>query len=203
MALDLIEPVVARGSLDELKAVYVPGLARTWRPSSSWQSDTLLHVALGRHDKEGRIGISNFLLDDGADATYIRRRNGSTHTLGLLIDRADLAASAQDVALFRRLLDAGADINAVDKKYGTPVQWLGEKLMNVDESLGVPFYDVIFARVDLDLFKIGAGKKSSYRTAELDRDYFAKLNEGQFSILWTRVQQYVREHGLVVPEVAG
>jgi len=191
MALDLIEPVVARGTLEELRAVYEPGLVRTWR--ASW-GDTLLTTALGRHDKEGRIGISNFLLDDDADATYVDRRTGSS-TLTLLISRADLAAPAEDVALFRRLLDAGADINAVNKKYGTPVQRLSETLLNKDESLGVPFYDVIFAREDLDLFKIGAFKKSSYRSIELNKDYFP--------ILWTRVQQYVREHGLVVPEVAG
>ncbi len=50
------------------------------------------------------------------------------------------------------MLDAGADVNEVIKKFGTPLETIAATFTFSDVDLE-PFYDVLLARPDLDLLQ--------------------------------------------------
>ena len=102
----------------------------------------------------------------------------------------NLTVTEADWALLRRLLDLGADVNAVDRRDGTI---LHETYRMTEENRSAA-YDIIFARDNLDLFnsRTGAGH-SVYGQASQGR-------EVMFKSLWGYVERYVRDRSLVVPE---
>ena len=55
-----------------------------------------------------------------------------------------------EAVLLERLLDAGADVNAVMPGFGTALETAAAKLTFSDRDL-TPFYDVFLARSDIDL----------------------------------------------------
>jgi hypothetical protein len=132
-----------RGSLDEFLTVY--------RASDAARSDLGLDLLFDAvHNKEigARIGIVSRLLDDGADATAIRKNVGILqHFLSYGVH--DFAA---EVPLLQRLLDEGADVNRVAPKNGTPLEALAAQFRFSDEQLA-PFYEVLLAHPDLDPLK--------------------------------------------------
>lgn len=181
------ERAIRAGNLDDLRRLYQPQWGQTW---VNRRGETLLTQALILNDKSARNELSNFLLDQGADACFVNPRgSGTPH---FLLDRTDLRDPGDDPALLKRLLDSGADLNGVDARLGTPTQLLKRRIMNVDESLAVPYFDVIFARPDLDLFKIGAFKKSTYQTIEQYQE--------SYPLFWERILEYLADHKITVPE---
>lgn len=128
----------------EFLADYEPSLA-TWADEDG---STLLMRALRNGDPASRVAIATRLLDDGADAgAATESQVNALHVL--------LSATAHDfiaeAALLARLLDEGADINADSgSRWGTPLQTLCRTLKFSDETLA-PFYDVLFARPELDV----------------------------------------------------
>lgn len=95
--------------------------------------DSLLTMALGNGHLEGRVAIANRLLDDGADVTI-------WHPLHALVgqNRHDFAA---EPPLLQRLLDLGADVNAVVPNFGAPLETAAVNFQFSDRDL-TPFYDV-------------------------------------------------------------
>lgn len=167
------------GTLESFLTQYQPG-------DVEWVSitgSTPLLEALKNSDRQNRSDIANFLLDEGADAT-IQMPSGY-NALHVLLGRADYRNPETDLNLLVRLLDSGADINAVDKKSGTPLQCLDELTLNIGEELVVPFYDVFFSRDDLDLFKKGSFGKSTYDMVREDQEFRP--------LRFERVEEYLRE----------
>jgi hypothetical protein len=109
---------------------------------------TLLMRALRNGDPVSRVAIATRLLDDGADAgTATREHVNALHVL-LSTMKHDFIAEAP---LLARLLDEGADINADSGgRWGTPLQTLSRTFKFSDEDLA-PFYDILFARPELDV----------------------------------------------------
>src|SRR5690349_2352237 len=108
-----------QGTAEEFRAAYQPGTANEALDPAG---RTLLHVALGNNDPASRVAIAEALLDDGADATTLSGAERYTvlHILfGRLTHDFELEAP-----LLKRLLDAGADVNAVAADVGTPLQTL-------------------------------------------------------------------------------
>ncbi|MBT2486172.1 MULTISPECIES: hypothetical protein [unclassified Microbacterium] len=134
----------ATNSEAEFLAAYEPSLA-TW---AGEDGTTLLMRALRNDDPASRVAIATRLLDDGADA-------GAATESGANALHVLLSATAHDFTaetpLLARLLDEGADINADSgSRWGTPLQTLSRTFKFSDEKLA-PFYDVLFARPDLDV----------------------------------------------------
>ncbi|MFD8977797.1 hypothetical protein [Streptomyces sp. NPDC059593] len=154
--------------------------------NSEVKGRSILMGALTNVDPRARSAIATRLLDDGADATTT---HGGVNALHALLGNARLAPELE-APLLRRLLDDGADVNAVAKRYGTPLQLLMSQFAYTDEALA-PFYDVLFARDDLDLLMIGAFGKSAYAMAVK-----SKRRQG----LRARMEQYVTLHGIEIPE---
>jgi len=63
--------------------------------------------------------------------------------------------------LLERMLDLGADVNEVIPKFGAPLETLAEVFKFDDETLA-SFYDVLFARPELDLHQEGNFSKSVF-----------------------------------------
>ncbi|MDN3445532.1 hypothetical protein [Microbacterium sp. APC 3901] len=123
---------------------YEPSLA-TWADDDGL---TLLMRALRNGDPASRVAIATRLLDDGADAGASTESHVNVLHLLLSATAHDFTAEAP---LLARLIDEGADINADSgSRWGTPLQTLSRTLKFSDETLA-PFYDVLFARPDLDV----------------------------------------------------
>lgn len=131
--------VLSHGTIDELDAVYEPAWV-----GFDFQGETLLCLALTNKDTTQRVALANRLLDDGADA----REGRPLHVL-LGRNQHDFDAEAP---LLKRLLDAGADVNEVMAKFGTPLETIAAKFKFSDVDLA-PFYDVLLAHPDLDLLQ--------------------------------------------------
>lgn len=184
------------GDLSEFKSFYERGMAESWRASNG---DTLLTIALGN---KNRIQICNFLLDEGADASVTLPPEG-TNCLHILLGRVPdknirmpgvPEKNAADLALLHRLLDGGAEINAVDTEVGTPIQYFTEGTMKLpSEEVATPFYDLLFSREDLDLMKIGAFGRSTYWSI-----WSASFRS---TVMLECAQRCLRERGLPVPDL--
>ena len=171
---------LTRGTLADLEKVYEPAWV-----GYQFEHDTLLTLALANDDPPSRIAIANRLLDDGADVR-------SAHSLGPL--HRFLARNSHDFTaeapLLKRLLDAGADVNAVDAKVGTPLETLAAKFTFSDADLE-PFYDVLLARPDLDLLQPGLSGRPVLVNL---RKWSAKRGE-----LVIRAEQTLTDRGIPVP----
>ncbi|WTW99862.1 hypothetical protein OG216_43820 [Streptomycetaceae bacterium NBC_01309] len=165
------------GSLDEFLDAYDSSQA-----NAEVRGRSILMGALTNVDPSARRAIATRLLADGADATTT---SGDVNALHALLGSARLDPELE-APLLRRLLDGGADVNAVADTYGTPLQLLMSQFAYTDEVLA-PLYDVLFARGDLDLLMIGAFRKSAYAMA-------VKSNRRQ--ALRLRMEQYLDVHGI-------
>lgn len=111
--------------------------------------------------------------------------NGRSALMGAL---TNVDPSARG-AIATRLLDGGADVNAVAKGHGTPLQLPMSQFAYTDEALA-PFYDVLFARGDLDLLMTGAFGRSAYGMAVK-----SKRRPG----LRARMERYLDMRGIETP----
>ena len=171
-----------RDSLDEFLERYDPSLA-----NAEVNGRSVLMGALTNVDPAARSAIAMRLLDDGADATAT---DGGVGLLHALLGNARLGPELEAPVL-RTLLDGGADVNAVAKGEGTPLQVLMSQFKYTDAALA-PFYDVLFSRDELDLLKVGAFEKSAYAMA-------AKSKRRQ--VLRERMERFLVDHGIEIPEV--
>ncbi|WP_426245469.1 hypothetical protein [Nocardioides sp. LHG3406-4] len=169
----------ARGSYDEFEAVYDPSEAK-----KDFSGASLLGLALGNGDPAARVAIANRLLDDGAD---VMAHGDELHVL--------LGATAHDFeaepALLRRMLDAGADVNRVVPRFGTPLETLADVFKFSDATLA-PFYDVLFDRPDLDLLQQGNFDKSVYANIQ-------QISAKRADLL-ARADAYLTARGIPIPE---
>jgi hypothetical protein len=134
-------------------AAYEPGDAGTVEPGSGW---TLLHTVLDNPDVDARLQVAHRLLDDGADPA-VATPAGLTPAHILLRGHGE-RDFVREAALLRRLFDAGADVNAVATKVGTPLNCLA-KMSNYEEASRAPLYDVLLTHPELDpLTRIGRTK---------------------------------------------
>jgi ankyrin repeat protein len=163
---------VVNRSYDEFMSVYNSS-------DASSIADRLLLRALGNHDSPARIAIASQLLDDGADPaaedtdlTTVHMLLGSIH---------DFEAEAP---LLKRLLDGGADINKVIRKFGTPLESLAAQFKFTDETLA-PLYDVLFASDDLDLLQTSLHGRSVYANIQ--------KWEQRRAALVARMDEYLRD----------
>ncbi|CAH0145715.1 hypothetical protein SRABI98_00658 [Microbacterium sp. Bi98] len=141
---------------------------------------TLLHRALGNRHLDARLAISSRLLDDGADAGAVVAPEGYS-TLHILFSQTSHDFVAE-VPLVERLLEGGADVNANAARWGTPLQTLAVALKYSDEELA-PFYEVLFARDDLDLLAPGRDGLSTLETSRRLDDHRTDLS--------SRMEQYL------------
>ncbi len=169
------------GGSAEFLAEYDPSQAVGW---VSGTGQTLLHLAVGNPDPEARVAIATRLLDDGADATALLAPQGYT-ALHILFGAAEHDVVAE-APLVERLLDAGLDVNAVAARSGTALQTLASQLKFSDETLA-PFYDVLFARPDLDLLVPGKMGRSSLESAR-------RLVEKRGALV-ARMEEYLSRRG--------
>jgi hypothetical protein len=174
--------VTSSKGLEEFLAQYEPDQATSW---VSITGQTLLHLALGNGDPGARVAIANRLLDDGADPTVTIAPEHYTTVHVLLGQNAHDAPA--EAPLLERLLDAGVDVNAVaGRGRGTALQTLTATGKYSDADLA-PFYDVLFARPDLDLLRPGAAGLSTLEHARRGGPTRTSLVE--------RIEQYLRDHG--------
>jgi len=163
-------------SVEEFFAEYDPEVTPFFRSPSTRQ--TVLFGALANRDPAVRVVIANRLLDDGADPSVVTM-TGVTLLHVLLTHREfDVAG---DAALLQRLLDGGADVNRADRREGAPLAMVYRMPLGDEEM--VPFYEVMFARDDLDLDKPAAKRVTVRETILGDGGYVRP-----------RMQEYVRAY---------
>lgn len=117
--------------------------------------------ALSNHDPQARVAISNFLLDEGADATTVEQGNSAINVmLGAGEHDAELEAP-----LLQRLLDEGADPNRPSRRGELPFLQLVRLPMLTNEQK-LPLFRVLFAnpRFDLDVIVKLRGEPVPLRT---------------------------------------
>ena len=188
MTITTIYEAAIGGTIEDFKEFYSPGSQNLAVEGGS----TLLSYVIAYNDPVNRAAIANFLLDEGADPTWQDHRDGLTYLHALFGWFANKPVPQGDLVLAARLLDGGADVNAVDNVSGTPLQELTRRAVTHSERYAGPIYDLLFSRDDLDLFVRNARGNSTYRLAWRERDILPQL--------WERVQRYVADHGLTVPE---
>ncbi|MDR1710493.1 MAG: hypothetical protein LBR58_01315 [Propionibacteriaceae bacterium] len=138
-------------------------------------------------DIASRVATSNWLLDQGADAAHKRDDGCTVLHVFLAVRNRDPQAEAP---LLRRLIEGGADINQRFSHKGKPLEALWAVYNFTDEYLA-PFYDEFFRRPDLDLLDPGT-------IGANDLDRVRKLLPHRQALL-ERMEQYLRDHGLVEP----
>lgn len=134
--------VAEKGTYEDFLKEYVPEDA-TRRSAGD---RTLLFKSLANKDIKARVAITTRLLDDGADPSV---ESGGINALHVMFARPPHDAKLE-APMLGRLLDGGADVNLVSKRFGPPLMCLitNDTAPEVDI---VPFYDVFFSRPDLDL----------------------------------------------------
>lgn len=115
-------------------------------PVLSSSGKTLLFYSLANKSIDARIAITTRLLDDGADPSVTVRDTNVLHTL---FARPPHDAT-REAPVLRRLIDGGADMNLVSKRFGPPLQCLIENGPAFEAEM-TPFYDVFFSPSDLNL----------------------------------------------------
>lgn len=135
-----LQYLAKRGSVDEFLDAYgrVGG-----------DPTPLLVPAMSQKDSGRRIAIASRLLDDGADASFVAGEDRINVLHVLFSRRRGQVDFAREAALLQRMLDGGADINLMSPRFGHPIQVL--RNMDARDQELVPFYEVIFARDDIDL----------------------------------------------------
>ena len=105
--------------------------------------------ALRNPSPEDRVAIASLLLDHGSDPSVVIG-DDNINVLHVLFFGSfrehDFRAEAN---VLERLLDGGADINLHSPRFGLPLEALSAMAAS-DEHLK-PFYEVVFARPDIDM----------------------------------------------------
>ena len=176
-----LHSALSSGTMEDFLAVYVPAYVHY----NGYSGRTLLELALGNGNLEGKVQIADKLLDDGADVTV-------GIPLHILVggNPHDIEAEAP---LLQRRLELGADVNKVTPKSGTPLEAAAARFKYTDKTL-TPFYDVPLARPDLDLLQPALDARPVRVNL---RKCYAKRAD-----LVERCESLLRERGIPVPEPA-
>lgn len=108
--------------------------------------------ALRNPSPEDRVAIASLLLDHGSDPSVVIDDDNINVLHVLFSGLADEHDFELEAPLLRRLLDGGADINLRSPRFGYPLEALSW-MAATDDDLQ-PFYDVVFARPDIDMSAI-------------------------------------------------
>ena len=111
-----------------------------------YEGDTLIIYGIGNTKIDDRYNITNFLLDEGADAKVIDIYGNTLLHILLGHVKHDLEKT---IELCKRLIDLGVDINHKDNKNRLAIQWI-INLKYTDEEL-MPLYDLWFSQSNVDI----------------------------------------------------
>lgn len=106
-----------------------------------YQGKSLLFYAMSNNDAEARYRIVMFLLDKGADACCLNEENETL--LHVLFSRVKQNIK-QTTEMCEALLQKGVDINHLDKKNRSAIQYIINMKYTDEELLGL--YKVIFSK---------------------------------------------------------
>ena len=107
--------------------------------------------AVGNRDPSSRVKITDLLLNDGADPSFVGPGD-KVNVLHLLFDGfAEEHDFEREAVLLQRLLEGGADINQRSPRFSVPLECLAR--MHCSDAELTPFYEVVFAwpRIDMDV----------------------------------------------------
>ena len=105
--------------------------------------------ALRNPSPEDRVAIASLLLDHGSDPSVVID-DDNINVLHVLFSGSFREHNFRaEAKVLKRLLDGGADINLRSPRFGLPLEAL-DSVAASDEHLK-PFYDVVFARPDIDM----------------------------------------------------
>ncbi|MCT1438912.1 hypothetical protein [Brachybacterium paraconglomeratum] len=105
--------------------------------------------ALRNPSPEDRVAIASLLLDHGSDPSVVID-DDNINVLHVLFSGSFREHNFRaEAKVLKRLLDGGADINLRSPRFGLPLEAL-DSMAASDEHLK-PFYDVVFARPDIDM----------------------------------------------------
>lgn len=168
----------------------VEGFEEFYRPELANLCDRgtslLMHVLLDEKDSSVRSRLANRLLDDGADPRKsLASGYGVIHAL--CANRG--LDPEKDAVLMRRLIAAGADVNARDSRDGAPLVALINRPRRNDDLL-MPIYRVFLEQPDLDVDVVDGFGISVLDTVRIQYARYPKLCE--------LVEDYERAHGRAV-----
>lgn len=158
----MTDPILAAKRMDyeTFMAEYDPAVTPSFTSPSTGQ--TVLFGALANRDPVTRVAIATRLLDDGAAADVVTTSGTSLLHVLFTQRRHDVPAEA---VVLQRLLDGGADVNHVDPRFGAPLAILVAS--HLPDEVLAPFYEVLFARPELDLDR-PASQARTVRQAIMD-----------------------------------
>ena len=107
-----------------------------------YDGESLLFYAIANHEPNARYIISNFLLDKGVDALGFNEEHESVFHVLMSRDDHDISKT---VALCERLIRLGVDINTLDKKNRSALQYIINNMRYSDEEL-MPLYQLWFSQ---------------------------------------------------------
>ena len=131
--------------------------------NESYDEKELIFYAAGNTKIQERYRLVNYLIDEGANVHILDKYGDSLLHVLLGHVQHDLPS---EVALCRRLIEMGVDINILNNKNVLAIQWL----MNMkysDEKLK-PLYDLWFAQDYVDVTTKNAWGYSPLELAEKD-----------------------------------
>lgn len=111
-----------------------------------YEGDTLIIYGIGNTKFDDRYNITNFLLNEGADAKVIDIYGNTLLHILLGHVKHDLEKT---IELCKRLIDLGVDINHKDNRNRLAIQWI-INLKYTDEEL-MPLYDLWFSQSNVDI----------------------------------------------------
>lgn len=123
-------------TVDDFMAQYEPG-----DEQQLFSGQSLLAYALSNHDDETRFAIATFLLDKGARVDG--EDSEKNDVFALLFSRPEQSFE-HTLDLARRLIDAGADVNHLDKK-GRDSLFAFITIPFMDDALE-PLYELWFSQ---------------------------------------------------------
>ena len=146
MAIELPSYRAEEASYQDFREWFEGFDAVDWR-DRDWRR--ALAGALRNPSPEDRVAIASLLLDHGSDPSVVID-DDNINVLHVLFFGSfrehDFRAEAN---VLERLLDGGADINLHSPRFGLPLEALSAMAAS-DEHLK-PFYEVVFARPDIDM----------------------------------------------------
>lgn len=160
--------VAKTGSFDEFMTAYEPTMAASYVSAGQ----TLLFSSVANRDTDSRVAITTRLLDDGADPSVVA---AGVNVLHVLFGYRGHDAG-REAPMLGRLIDGGADVNLVSKRFGPPL--IGVMINGPrPETANVPFYDAFFERPNLDLSVPAVRSQRTLREYILSNSGFPLLHD--------------------------